>query len=133
MDMRVCKVNKISAIVRHNDSLELSEAEWRREGATLSGKTACSEFGLTQDEIVAAIRAGNLQYRTASTHGNPWFRLLRREVEELAKAQRGEGCLRERQARNELARVNREIKRLKTQLASLERDRTALRAALGDQ
>lgn len=113
-------------------AMELSEAEWRWEGATLSDKTACSEFGLTQEEIIAAIRAGNLRYRPASTHGNPWFRLLRREVEELVKAQRGERYFRERQARNELARVNREIKRLKSQLASLEQDRTALRAALGE-
>jgi hypothetical protein len=35
--------------------------EWVRKGATLSDKTARSEFGLTQDEIIAAIRAGKLQ------------------------------------------------------------------------
>ena len=34
--------------------------EWGRKGATLSDKTARSEFGLTQDEIIAAIRAGKL-------------------------------------------------------------------------
>jgi hypothetical protein len=44
--------------------------EWGRKGATLSGKTARSEFGLTQDEIISAIDAGKLQYRTASMHGN---------------------------------------------------------------
>jgi hypothetical protein len=56
--------------------------EWHRAGATLSDKTARSEFGLTQDEIIAAIRVGKLQYRPGSTHGNPWLRLLRCEVEE---------------------------------------------------
>lgn len=34
------------------------EEDWRRKGATLSDKTARKEFGLTQDEIEAAIEAG---------------------------------------------------------------------------
>jgi hypothetical protein len=32
------------------------DSEWRRKGATLSDKTAREEFGLTQDEIIRAIR-----------------------------------------------------------------------------
>ncbi len=55
-------------------------SEWQRKGATLSDKTARKEFGLTQDEIVQAIRAGTLLYREHSVYGNPWLRLLRREV-----------------------------------------------------
>ena len=58
--------------------MELHGDEWGRKGATLSDKTARAEFGLTQDEIIAAIRAGKLQYRPAAMHGNPWLRLLRR-------------------------------------------------------
>src|SRR6202040_645978 len=58
--------------------------EWGRKGATLSDKTARKEFGLTQDEIYDAIDAGTLQYRQAAMHGNPWPRLLRREIEALA-------------------------------------------------
>ena len=54
--------------------------EWQRKGATLSDKTARQEFGLTQDEIYDAIDEGTLQYRQAYMHGNPWLRLLRREV-----------------------------------------------------
>lgn len=38
------------------------DSEWQRKGATLSDKTARQEFGLTQDQIVQAIRAGKLQY-----------------------------------------------------------------------
>ena len=64
--------------------------EWARKGATLSDKTARAEFGLTQDEIIAAIRAGKLQYRPAEIHGNPWLRLLRREVEDLVSSRHGE-------------------------------------------
>jgi chromosome segregation ATPase len=113
--------------------MELNEEEWRRKGATLSDKTARSEFGLTQDEIIAAIRAGKLQYREASMHGNPWLRLLRREIEEIVKTQHGERHLRERQARTELARINRELKQLRTQLAALEERRAALLSELGEQ
>jgi hypothetical protein len=40
-----------------------SAEEWGGKGATLSDKTARSEYGLTQDEIFAAIDAGKLQTR----------------------------------------------------------------------
>jgi hypothetical protein len=113
--------------------MELNDEEWTRKGATLSDKTACSEFGLTQDEIIAAIKAGELQYRRAAMHGNPWLRLLRREVEELAATRHGELYLRERQARTELTRVNREMKQLRTQLSKLEERRAALLSSLGEQ
>ena len=46
---------------------------WLRKGATLSDKSARQEFGLTQQEIVAAIRAGKLQYRMHNMHGNRGF------------------------------------------------------------
>ena len=39
---------------------------WSRKGATLSDKSARQEFGLTQDEIIAAIRAGKLQFRESN-------------------------------------------------------------------
>jgi len=113
--------------------MDTSAEEWARKGATLSDKSARAEFGLTQDEIVAAIRAGKLQYRQAAMHGNPWLRLLRREVEALVSARHGERYLRERQARTELARVNRELKQVRAQLAALEERRSVLRAELGEQ
>lgn len=92
--------------------------EWQRKGATLSDKTACREFGLTQDEI-DAIDTGALQYRQAAMHGNPWLRLLRREVEALARTRRGDRYVNEQQTRAELTRVNREIRRLRAELAEL--------------
>jgi hypothetical protein len=107
--------------------------EWAGTGATLSDKTARTEYGLTQDEIYAAIDAGTLQYRPAAIHGNPWLRLLRREVEDLAKTLHGERYLRERQARTELARINRELKQLRAQLAVLEERRAVLLAELDEQ
>ena len=70
--------------------------EWGRKGATISDKTARLEYGLTQDEIYNAIDAGNLQYRPAAMHGNPWLRLLRREVEDLARTLHGDRDVREK-------------------------------------
>lgn len=113
-----------------SDSTDL-DSEWQRTGATLSDKTAREELGLTQDEIVQAIRAGKLHYREASMHGNPWLRLLRREVEALVKKQRGADYLKDQQAKAELASINRELKRLKTQVAVLEGRKAKLMAVLG--
>ena len=104
---------------------------WQRKGATLSDKTARKEFGLTQDEIVQAIRAGKLQYRLNSIHGNPFLRLLRREVEALVKKKHGDDYLKGQQAKTELARINREIRRLKTQVAALEERKARLIDELG--
>jgi hypothetical protein len=107
------------------------DQEWQRKGATLSDKTVRQEFGLTQEEIVEAIGAGKLHYRLNSAHGNPWFRLLRSEVEDLAKTTRSDHHLKEAKARAELARVNRELKGLRAQLSALEERRVNLISDLG--
>ena len=39
---------------QNEEAMVGQDAEWRRKGATLSDKTARAEFGLTEDEIVAA-------------------------------------------------------------------------------
>ena len=108
--------------------MEDLDSEWQRKGATLSDKTARTEFGLTQDEIVQTIRAGKLHYRVNSMFGNPFLRLLRREVEALVKKKHGAAYLKDQQAKTELARINRELKRLKTQIAVLEERKSKLMA-----
>ena len=113
--------------------MESGAEEWGRKGATLSDKTARSEYGLTQEEIYAAIDAGQLRYRPAAIHGNPWLRLLRREVEDLVAARSGDRYLLERKARTEVARINRELKQLRARIAALEERRAALLAELADQ
>jgi hypothetical protein len=104
--------------------------EWQGKGATLSDKTARQEFGLSQDEIYDAIESGRLQYRQAYMHGNPWLRLLRREVEDLARSSHGDRHVQRNQAQAELARVNREIRRLRAELAALEERHTQLTTIL---
>ena len=108
------------------------DSEWRRQGATLSHKTAQEEFGLTWEEIVRAIRAGKLHCQQQSMHGNPWLRLLRREVETLVRERHGANYLRNRQAKTELARINRELKRLKGKIAVLEERKSKLSVDFGE-
>jgi hypothetical protein len=101
---------------------------WTVKGATLSDTTARKEFGLTEAEIMQAIRQGKLQFREGSIYGNPWFRLLRREVEALVKECHGANYLQDQQTKTELARIDRELKRLKTQIAALEERKAGLKA-----
>ncbi len=104
---------------------------WSQKGATLSDKSARQEFGLTQEEIYAAMRAGKLQYREAKMHGNPWFRLLRHEVGALVKQKSGQGHLHRKKLQKELADINKETRKLKTRLTVLERRRVELTKELG--
>jgi hypothetical protein len=106
----------------------VEDSEWQRKGATLSDKTAREEYGLEQDDIIRAIRAGRLHYREGSVYGNPFLRLLRREVEDLVKDKRGGKYLTDRLTKTELARINRELKRLKSQIATLEERKSKLLA-----
>ena len=82
------------------------DSDWTGKGATLSDTTAQKEYGLTRDEIIRAIRAGTIQYREGSMHGNPWFRLLRVEVETLVKKKHGNNYLKGQQSKTDLARIN---------------------------
>jgi hypothetical protein len=126
------KVTQLGAKeVSREKPMDDANSEWQRKGATLSDTTARTEFGLTQKEIVRAIEAGRLSYRLNSFYGNPFLRLLRREVEALVKKKHGYGYLKGQQAKTALARINREMKRLKAQIAALEERKSELLADLG--
>src|SRR4051794_8087364 len=107
-------------------SMDEGDSMWSRKGATLRDKSARQEFGLTQEEIIAAIRAGKLQFRESNMHGNPWYRLLRHEVESLVRDKRGLGHLHKKKLQNELADLNKEARKLTTRLKAIERRRTEL-------
>jgi hypothetical protein len=104
---------------------------WAGKGATLSDKSARQEFGLTQQEIIAAIRAGKLQYQQNYMHGNPWFRLLRHEVEALVREKGGPGHLHKKKLQKELADLDKEARKIKTRLKVIERRRAELMQELG--
>jgi hypothetical protein len=78
------------------------------------------------NEIGAAIDAGKLQYRVGSMHGNPWLRLLRSEAERLANELHGRDEVERRQHASELARVRRELKRLRAEVEVLEQRQAEL-------
>src|SRR4051794_17700342 len=102
------------------------DSMWSQKGATMSDKSARQEFGLTQEEIIAAIRAGKLQFREANMHGNPWYRLLRHEVESLVRDKSGLHDLHKKKLQKELADLNKEARKLKTRLKAIERRQTEL-------
>ena len=99
---------------------------WSQKGATLSDKSARKEFGLTQQEIVAAIQAGKLQFRENNIHGNPYLRLLRHEVETLVQNKSGQDQLQKMKLQKELADINKEARKLKTRLKAIERRQVEL-------
>ena len=102
------------------------ESIWRQQRATLSDKSARKEYGLTQEEIFAAMRAGKLQFQQNSMHGNPWFRLLRHEVEALVREKGGQDHLRKKKLQKELGDLDKEARKIKTRLKAIERRRAEL-------
>ncbi len=111
----------------------MSHAVWTQKGATLSDTSARKEFGLTQEEIIEAIKSNKLQYRNNYMHGNPYFRLIRHEVESLVDEKYGKDYLANKHLKNELAQVNKELKRLKSTLASLEKRKIELMEELSGE
>jgi hypothetical protein len=108
------------------------DSVWSKKGATLSDKSACKEFGLTQEEIIQAIKKGKLQYRMNSIYGNPFLRLVRSEVEKLVDERRGHDYLKRKKLEKELSLVKKELRMLKTRVATLEERRKELLALLGE-
>jgi hypothetical protein len=102
------------------------DSMWSQKGATMSDKSARQEFGLTQQEIIAAIRASKLQFRESNMHGNPWYRLLRHEVEFLVRDKSGLDHLTKKKRQKELADLNTEARKLKTRIKAIERRRADL-------
>jgi hypothetical protein len=106
------------------------DSEWTEQGATLSDKAAMQKYGLTRADIFAAMRAGKLQFREQSMHGNPWFRLLRREVEALIAEKRGDAALQAQKLTGAIGEIDRQLRALKRQAAKLERRRAELTGML---
>ena len=93
---------------------------WGIKNETLSDKSAEKEYGISNKEILDAINAGELQFRESSMHGNPWFRLLRVEVERLVEKKYGVNYLKEKKAKKELSEINQELKTLNKRISELE-------------
>ena len=59
-------------------------------------------------------------------HGNPWFRLLRQEVEALVKEKGGQSHLNQKKLQKELADLDKESRKIKSRLKVIERRRAEL-------
>ncbi len=110
----------------------MSDSAWTQKGGTLSDKTARKEFGLSQDEIIEAIKSGKLEYKQNYMHGNPYLRLLRNEIEALVNEKYGTNYLKNKKLKNELSQATKEINKLKKQLATLERKKAELLENIGE-
>ena len=102
---------------------DYSQHEWTTKDGSLSDKTASKEFGLSQNDIINAIREGKLQFREGSTFGYPFLRLLRSEVEKLAEDKFGKNSLVALKAKIELKKINKELKELKLRVEQLEQQK----------
>ena len=96
--------------------------EWNRKGATLSDVTAKKEYGVDRDFIVKGIRAGKLEYRQGVIWGNPYLRILRRQLEEYVAEEFNDRHLAMVKNQTELRQVKREITSLNKRLKELQHD-----------
>jgi hypothetical protein len=107
------------------------DGEWNRKGAALSDVTAQKEYGVTREFIVRGIRAGKLEYREGSMHGNPYLRVLRSQLEPYIVEELGSEHLASEKTNREVRSIKTEITSLKRKLAVLETRRAALERKLG--
>lgn len=104
----------------------MSGSLWGKQGATLSHNNACKEYGLTEAEVIEAMKVGKLQYRQNYAHGNPYFRLFRIEVKALALELHGGKGADEQKVKYKLQEINKEINSHKRKLVSLEKQKSEL-------
>jgi hypothetical protein len=100
--------------------------EWSRKGATLSHVTARKEYGVDEEFIVAGINAGKLEYREGAVHGNPYIRVLRRQLEAYIGQELGDEYLRTWQQKTELRDITGEMAELRKRLDELEARRAQI-------
>ena len=119
-----------AAIGDEGDKSDMAEyGEWNRKGATLSDVTAQKEFGVSRDFIVKGIRAGKLEYREGVVWGNPYIKVLRRQLELYIAEQYGADRLSREKNQTELRGVKKEIAALKKRLGELETRKAELETA----
>ncbi len=104
----------------------MSQALWTQRGETLSHKNACKEFCLEEHEIFDAMRAGKLQYKENCAHGNPYYRLLRREVADLSIELRGESFFKKQEIEHKIKAVTKEINSCKRKIKASEKEKEIL-------
>ena len=108
----------------------MTQVNWNQPGTALSDKSARAEYGLTQEEIVNAVRDGKLQFRENHIHGNPYLRLLRNEVEAFAKKLRGPDGFARQKLLTDLKSVESQIRSCKSKIRKLEKQKEQVSSEL---
>ena len=106
--------------------------EWNQKGATLSDVTAEKEYGVERSFIIEGIEAGKLEYRDGAIWGNPYLRILRRQLEEYITKKLGKKYLEKVKNEAELKKLKREISTLNKKLKELHRRKTEIENILSN-
>ncbi len=101
-------------------------SEWTMPGCSFSIKNACKEFSLTEEQVLKEMQLGKLQFQQQCIHGNPYFKLLRSEIELLAKKIHGTKGLLKIANEDKLRKVKTEINSLKRSLKKAEKRQVEL-------
>ena len=120
------------------------DGEWTRQNATLSEVTAQKEYGISREFIIKGIKAEKLEYRDGVIWGNPYLRILRRQVEAYIVSELGADFLNITKHKTELRKVKSEMTSLtkklnhaqirKTELEMLlEKAKSAEQTAIADE
>ena len=107
----------------------MSDKMWTQRGASLSQKNACKEYGLTDSEIIEAMKDKKLQYQINYAHGNPYYKLLRDEVEVLAQELHGAEGVKQHKLQERIRKIDSEIRSFKRKIKVLEREKVELEKA----
>ena len=105
--------------------------EWNRKGATLSDVSANKEYGVSREFIVQGINAGKLEFREGSIWGNPYLRILRRQLEAYIAEELGTEHVSSANTQTELRQIQKEINSLKKKLQVLQQRKADLEKSQG--
>jgi single-stranded DNA-specific DHH superfamily exonuclease len=105
--------------------------EWNRKGATLSDVSAQKEYGISRDFIIQGINAGKLEFREGSIWGNPYLRILRRQLEAYMAEELGTEHVFSAKAQTELRQIKKQINELKKKLQLLQLRKAELEKSQG--
>ena len=76
--------------------------------------------------VIKGIRAGKLEYREGVIWGNPYFRLLRSQLEKYIVEELGQDSLSKEKNKTELRKTKSEIRKIKMRLKELEAQKIEL-------
>ena len=109
---------------------EFDNSIWTQKGATLSHKNAMKEYNLKVEELEEALKSGALHYRINYVHGNPYYKLIRNEIELYIKEKNGGNHLLQTKLKFKFDEIGRAIKKHKREIKKLEKEQKEIHLKL---